>query len=83
MLMSHFKYIGRFNFINLEEVINYCESNIHKKAIRLFFFLFVVWVQVTLLDELPTHIITVFLNTVKPVYNDHLYSKIYYLWFIQ
>ena len=21
--------------------------------------------------------------TVKPVYNDHLYSKIYYLWFIQ
>ena len=22
-------------------------------------------------------------NTVKPVYNDHLYDKIYYLWFIQ
>ena len=21
--------------------------------------------------------------TVKPVYNDHLYNKIYYLWFIQ
>ena len=21
--------------------------------------------------------------TVKPVYNDHLYDKIYYLWFIQ
>ena len=23
------------------------------------------------------------INTVKPVYNDHLYNKIYYLWFIQ
>ena len=22
-------------------------------------------------------------NTVKPVYNDHLYDKIYYMWFIQ
>ena len=22
-------------------------------------------------------------GTVKPVYNDHLYNKIYYLWFIQ
>ena len=22
-------------------------------------------------------------STVKPVYNDHLYDKIYYLWFIQ
>ena len=22
-------------------------------------------------------------NTVKPVCNDHLYNKIYYLWFIQ
>ena len=22
-------------------------------------------------------------NTVKPVYDDHLYDKIYYLWFIQ
>ena len=22
-------------------------------------------------------------NTVKPVYNDHLWNKIYYLWFIQ
>ena len=22
-------------------------------------------------------------HTVKPVYNDHLYDKIYYLWFIQ
>ena len=22
-------------------------------------------------------------NTVKPVYNDHLYNEIYYLWFIQ
>ena len=22
-------------------------------------------------------------DTVKPVYNDHLYDKIYYLWFIQ
>ena len=24
-----------------------------------------------------------YLNTVKPVCNDHLYNKIYYLWFIQ
>ena len=24
-----------------------------------------------------------FENTVKPVYNDHLYNKIYPLWFIQ
>ena len=24
-----------------------------------------------------------FVYTVKPVYNDHLYNKIYYLWFIQ
>ena len=23
------------------------------------------------------------MNTVKPVCNDHLYNKIYYLWFIQ
>ena len=22
-------------------------------------------------------------DTMKPVYNDHLYNKIYYLWFIQ
>ena len=22
-------------------------------------------------------------NTVKPVYNDHLYNEIFYLWFIQ
>ena len=26
---------------------------------------------------------TILHNTVKPVCNDHLYNKIYYLWFIQ
>ena len=28
-------------------------------------------------------LIIVDMNTVKPVYNDHLYNEIYYLWFIQ
>ena len=26
---------------------------------------------------------TMIFTTVKPVYNDHLYNEIYYLWFIQ
>ena len=26
---------------------------------------------------------TLMKNTVKPVYNDHLYNETYYLWFIQ
>ena len=30
-----------------------------------------------------TPAITKMFNTVKPVCNDHLYDKIYYLWFIQ
>ena len=28
-------------------------------------------------------VVLISLNTVKPVCNDHLYNKIYYLWFIQ
>ena len=30
-----------------------------------------------------TYISVMIINTVKPVCNDHLYNKIYYLWFIQ
>ena len=33
-------------------------------------------------DENNSHGISITGYTVKPVYNDHLYNKIYYLWFI-
>ena len=39
---------------------------------------------VILKHVLPSvHYADVNMNTVKPVCNDHLYNKIYYLWFIQ
>ena len=37
----------------------------------------------SLVSLVPTTDVMTYQSTVKPVCNDHLYNKIYYLWFIQ
>ena len=61
----------RYKKINIEDISRWCSSS--QNYTRLSHF--IVFCCALIQDG--------FTNTVKPVCNDHLYNKIYYLWFIQ